>query len=85
MRHRLYIVAALFGIVLGLLMFQVASSRAFCSITNICTFAPQPNTPPNRGCDGLREYPTPEGNVICAKNNKALTGRIYPRNWSIEE
>lgn len=41
----------------------------------------EPTTPPNRGCEGLREYPTPEGNVICAKNNKALTGRIYPRGW----
>lgn len=81
---RYYIFAALLGIALGLIVFTVSSSPMFCRLTNFCLLAPPPATPPNRGCDGLREYPTPQGNVICAKNDKALTGHIYPRNWPVE-
>ena len=76
-----YIIAALIGIMIGLLVAEIVSSRAFCRLTNFCLFSPPPAAPPNRGCEGLQEYRTPEGNVICAKNDKALTGRIYPRNW----
>ncbi len=79
-----YLVAALVGIAIGLTLIEIMSTRTFCRVTDFCLLSPPPATPANRGCDGLREYPTPEGNVICAKNDKVLTGRIYPRHWPVE-
>lgn len=77
-----------FMLVLRILLACVAIvmvlNTALCAHKGVCYLTPPPTKTPNRACEGLREYPTPEGNVICAKNDEALTGRIYPRNWPVE-